>query len=171
MTDQGTQTRQICCMVEHCHLWTATHHGWKTTENPASETTWAGIQDCASKFKKCHIQNRCKISLGHFQCIRWHLNKSLNDQKDFSYRYTASFGPHPGHHFQIPSSNRGEGSLHPTSTILGKPDKLWSLIAPAKYPRTMAWEKIQEAEVTDREEFSRSQWQKLWGDCNDHKSK
>lgn len=171
MIDQSTQTRQICYTVEHCHLWTATHHGWKTAQNLASKTIWAGIQDCASKFKKCHIQNRRKISLDHFQCIRWHVNKSLNDQKDFPYRDTASFGSPLVTISRFHLLTEGKDPFILLVQSRGKTYKLWSLIAPAKYHRTMAWEKIQEVEVTDREEFSRSQWQKHWGHCNDHKSK
>lgn len=92
MTDQGTPTRQACNILEHCHLRTSTHHGSKTTQKLASETIWAGIQDCASKFRKCCIQKRCKISLSHFQCKRWHLNKKSEWLEDFPYRDTASFG-------------------------------------------------------------------------------
>lgn len=78
-------------------------------------------------------------------------------------------GPKPDTVLQIQASNKREGSLHGavsytlTSTIQGKSDKLRSLIVTSKYHRTMAWEKIQEAEVSDRKELSRSQCHKLRG--------
>lgn len=95
-TDQGPLNRQIYNILkalppQHCHPWTVTHHRRKTRHSLASETIWAGMQDCASKSRKCCIQNRGKISLGHFQCIRWHLNKK-SDLKDFTYRDTTSSG-------------------------------------------------------------------------------